>query len=135
MKNKTPVIILPILLLFLVIPSIGQTGSHAPSKATLSRIDLVRLNRYDDFLKREINEGRIPWRTMVLQRIPGCPVPAYRTFFRDDHCRILKTKDIRPLGNYRYRIQHNHGKQGQMDARAQSGQTRESDKFRDPIAY
>ena len=60
MKNIKPLITILFLLLFLVTTVNGQSGSNVLTNVTVSGIDKERLNRYDDFLKIEIKEGRIP---------------------------------------------------------------------------
>jgi len=54
MKNTNAIITLLFLLLILAVPANGQTGSNALSSVNISGIDKERLNRYDDFLKKEI---------------------------------------------------------------------------------
>ncbi|MBU2904401.1 beta-lactamase family protein [Arenibacter algicola] len=58
MKYNNPFITLLFLLLILVMPINGQTGSNALPSVTISGIDKEKLNRYDHFLKKEINERR-----------------------------------------------------------------------------
>ncbi|TQO37262.1 CubicO group peptidase (beta-lactamase class C family) [Arenibacter algicola] len=68
MKNTNAIITLLFLLLILAVPANGQTGSNALSSVNISGIDKERLNRYDDFLKKEISEGRIPGAVSYIMR-------------------------------------------------------------------
>ncbi|WP_245946417.1 serine hydrolase domain-containing protein [Arenibacter echinorum] len=68
MKNKKSLITLSFLLLILVMPANGQTGSNALPSVNISGIDKERINRYDDFLKKEINERRIPGAVSYIMR-------------------------------------------------------------------
>ncbi|MEG3660020.1 serine hydrolase domain-containing protein [Arenibacter palladensis] len=68
MKNIKSLSTLLFLLLILVIPVNGQTGTTAPPSVTISGIDRARLSRYDDFLKKEINERRIPGAVSYIMR-------------------------------------------------------------------
>ena len=68
MKNIKSLSTLLFLLLILVMPANGQTGTTAPPSVTISGIDKARLNRYDDFLKKEINERRIPGAVSHIMR-------------------------------------------------------------------
>ena len=68
MKNIKSLSTLLFLLLILVMPANGQTGTTAPPSVTISGIDKARLNRYDDFLKKEINEMRIPGAVSYIMR-------------------------------------------------------------------
>lgn len=68
MKNTIHLSKFIILLLFLWGTSNGQSGSHSPTKVSASGIDKERLNRYDDFLKKEIAEGRIPGAVSYIMR-------------------------------------------------------------------
>ena len=68
MKNTNAIITLLFLLLILAVPANGQTGSNALSSVNISGIDKERMNRYDDFLKKEISEGRIPGAVSYIMR-------------------------------------------------------------------
>jgi len=68
MKNKYHLPTFLILLLFLVNPIYGQSVSNDLPNVTVSGIDKERLNRYDDFLKNEIAEGRIPGAVSYIMR-------------------------------------------------------------------
>tara|TARA_R100000935_G_scaffold58916_1_gene99836 strand:- start:14991 stop:16241 length:1251 start_codon:yes stop_codon:yes gene_type:complete len=68
MKNTNAIITLLFLLLILAVPANGQTGSNTLSSVNISGIDKERLNRYDDFLKKEISEGRIPGAVSYIMR-------------------------------------------------------------------
>ncbi|MEQ8217636.1 MAG: serine hydrolase domain-containing protein [Arenibacter sp.] len=68
MKNKKSLITLSFLLLMLVMPANGQTHSNALPSLIISGIDNDRINRYDDFLKKEINERRIPGAVSYIMR-------------------------------------------------------------------
>ena len=68
MKNTIHLSKFIILLLFLWGTSNAQSGSHSPTKVSASGIDKERLNRYDDFLKKEIEEGRIPGAVSYIKR-------------------------------------------------------------------
>jgi len=68
MKSIKPLITILFLLLFLVTTVNGQSGSNVLTNVTVSGIDKERLNRYDDFLKIEIKEGRIPGAVSYIMR-------------------------------------------------------------------
>ena len=68
MKNKCHLPTFLILLLFLVNPIYGQSVSNDLPNVTVSGIDKERLNRYDDFLKNQIAEGRIPGAVSYIMR-------------------------------------------------------------------
>tara|TARA_R110002050_G_scaffold298901_1_gene463110 strand:+ start:50056 stop:51378 length:1323 start_codon:yes stop_codon:yes gene_type:complete len=68
MKNIFHLPTLIILLLFLWGPAKAQSSPNSNPKVTLAGIDRERLNRYDEFLKNEIEEGRIPGAVSYIMR-------------------------------------------------------------------
>ncbi|MBC8768986.1 beta-lactamase family protein [Arenibacter sp. BSSL-BM3] len=68
MKNIYRLPTFLILLLFLAGPVHGQSASKALPNVTISGVDKERLSRYDDFLKNEIDEGRIPGAVSYIMR-------------------------------------------------------------------
>jgi CubicO group peptidase (beta-lactamase class C family) len=68
MKNGNHFLASFILLLFIGMTAIGQSGSNLIPNLSASGIDRERLNRYDYFLKKEIDEERIPGAVSYIMR-------------------------------------------------------------------
>ncbi len=68
MKNIYHLATFLILLLILSGPIYGQSASNVLPNVTISGVDKERLNRYDEFLKNEIVEGRIPGAVSYIMR-------------------------------------------------------------------